>query len=189
MTQEEFDNLKIGDLVISPIGNVYIVVHFSDGPIVARHASLSKLTACPRHEKPLSDAAATALALDGKDIHSKYIHSKSDTVVIVLVTEDYELNVHGAINDFASTDNEHAAELRINQDGLIELPGTLNDESDEGVTEMRDHCNAWLSSPSIILDPEGNLSGTAVDLGYKFRQANGRAGVCIDLDRLPKGKS
>ena len=58
MTQEAFDNLKIGDLVISPSGPVYVVVHFSNGPIVARHARIRKddreewVTVCPRREPP-----------------------------------------------------------------------------------------------------------------------------------------
>lgn len=194
MTQEELSRLHTGDRITN-MGSGYDYVVTSTFPVVATRTigvtNPGEWVLSTAKRKPLSDAAATALALNGKDIGNVPDSVKqldADNVVVVIVTEDYELSVHGAINDFASMDSEHAAELRIDQGGLIERPGPLHDESDEGVTDLRDHCEAWLDSPSIILDSEGNLSGSAVDLGHKFRQANGRAGVCIDLHLLPEGK-
>lgn len=198
MNREEFDSLKLGDMVISPNGDVYFVVHYADSnlPIAVRHETLTAesvakwMTTRPRYEKPLSDAAAVALSLNGKAISAAVLDTSYSSVAIVFADAERNVNVWGAIRGIGTCEGEFPAEFRLHHRlGLLELPGYLSDENDDGVAELRDYCDAWLSSPSIIIDSEGNLSGTAVALGYKFRQANGRAGVCIDLHLLPKGKS
>lgn len=189
MTKEELSRLRIGDRIINT-GSGYSYVVTSTLPLVATRTigATNPEEWVLSTDGLLSDAAATALRLNSKELHSKHVHSKSDNVIVVFVDEDWTLNVRGAIHGSGNAECR-PAQFRINQIGLMEPPCGQIDDNDADVAELRDHCEAWLASPSIILDSEGGLSGSAVDLGHKFRQANGRAGVCIDLHLLPKGKS